>query len=107
MQQLTDHDQKMLALYHERQAERLKQEQQLQAEKAERDAYWQEKRNPKPKTARSPHPCETCNGTIAKGEQYRKRTVSVNVSHSGWTQQFRTLYRHLECSIKEAKQNVV
>ena len=47
MQQLTEHDQKMLALYHERQAqrqaEREKQEQQLQAEKAQTQAYWQNK----------------------------------------------------------------
>lgn len=73
----------------------------LAQQKAENDAYWMQKRNSKLHTAqRVEHQCEVCNGTISIGEQYRSRTITVNVSRQGWTPKQRTVYRHLKCSSK-------
>jgi hypothetical protein len=77
----------------------------VQAEKQRAEAYWESKRNGKPHTAKHvEHPCEVCNGTIHIGEQYRCRTVTVNVSRQGWTPKQRTVYRHVKCPQKTEAQ---
>jgi hypothetical protein len=82
-------------------AELQKQDEEIQAEKARAEAYWQNKQNSKIHTAKNvEHPCENCKEAIHIGEQYRSRIVTVNVSRQGWTPQQRTVYRHVKCPTK-------
>jgi hypothetical protein len=77
----------------------------IRQEKQRAEAYWQNKQNSKIHTAKNTeHPCENCKGTIHIGEQYRSRTVTVNVSRQGWTPQQRTVYRHVKCPTKTEAQ---
>jgi len=71
MAQLTEYDQKILAEYHQRQEERLKQE---QAEKVEITAYWQNRKTlrtatkPVHLTAKDDHYCCSIDAKVKSGQ---------------------------------------
>jgi septal ring factor EnvC (AmiA/AmiB activator) len=71
MAQLTEHDLQMLADYKTRQAQLQQKNAELQAQKTRQDAYWQNKRERKPKllTTEVEHTCTGCNEVIPKKSQ--------------------------------------
>jgi hypothetical protein len=68
-------------------------------QKAQREAYWENKNKPKLVTTRKPHICERCHQTIPEHTQAKTRAVLIV---TGYPSYFIKKYSHVTCRLVAA-----